>query len=91
MTRIDHGVGTVNITGINAGAGQVHGRRLLLLNVTVHTLVLQDDNAGSLAANRFLCPGNSGTDDFQFVTNGSVEAHVRRDFAALAGIIATSP
>jgi hypothetical protein len=71
VVRIDHGVGTVNITGISAS--QTEGRRLTLLNVSANTLVLQDDNASSSAANRILCPGNAGTDDLTFTTNGAVE------------------
>lgn len=49
------GAGNWKLTGIVA---QATGRRITLYNATGNTLTLRNQNAGSSALNRFVCPGN---------------------------------
>lgn len=56
VIRLDSNA-NVQLTGLNAGAGQTHGRRLTIIAVGATTgFNLAHENAGSSSANRFLLP-----------------------------------
>jgi len=60
--------GAATLTGLVA---QASGRSIILMNISAtNTIVLNHDNAGSTAANRFFCPNNA---NLTIRTNGAVE------------------
>ncbi len=62
--KVDTTAGAANFTGLVAGAD---GQLLWILNVGANALTLNNQNAGSTAANRF-----SGVDDFIIPANDSL-------------------
>lgn len=71
LTAIAHdynpvGLSTANVLRVDATANrdvtgivaQENGRTVVFINVSTHTITLQNNNVGSILANRFLIDGN---------------------------------